>query len=1006
MDFQSQYEHLKRNATSKTRFFLIEKYPYIESILPYVYKDKAFTREELGGISTEEVNLIIDKISADIVSRGGKKLCFSRMLIDTSTLDYLQLNYSDSLNSLTKWTAKMIRLSNMQHVASIIPWMEGRYLKFCYLHPLKSSMSIEMDTIVERMRKDAKSLQRERWIVSNNHLVANQRNQFFLLQRKLDSLIGTLSTRARNVILKNGLDSIETFLAWADSDERDFSMLKQCGEIIVSELNTLSTEIETYRNLLQQREEIELSKTIYIPQKIKTNDPNVSLQTSLTKTQRDSTCFLFDNQINILDDNKKKEFLSLFQKLSVRAKHVLELNGLNYFKKFIEFAQGHNGDFIILKKCGENTANELKTMSKHLFGKGQLKMTVWNSIDINKIPSELAEYLQDQLNLFLSQKPYRTIELLRELRLDTMDALLQYIVAPLKESPFDSIHKNSGIRKDIEEMLSMLRSQLFSIAVGNQPSLVLSQEIPMSDQIHYSEEDILFAKEYMKSNGHWPMFFILSKYFEYTNLNKEITFATLWGIKTGTPLTIANAALQVGYTREGIKQNHIAVIKKPSPTILEILTHPDWNYYHLQDKLYFTEIEGRPCDEITKIAKAESINHPNSIFVLLQFFGFNILFVDNNFKVTSFPTKSYSTKIAIGNLLQGFHFKEAFNKIHQEIDRYSDQDRTFDLRRQITSKKTYWDIDDSMGKYDITVANILSVCIKPIVGKNITNLLITIPANSIDYSEELFWILKTAGTPLKKDELLRRLKEQHPDAPYTIPNQLNYWLKRDDRITNIGKSSYWKLKRVDEDGSGSIREYIISAVSNSDKPLTKAEICQKVLLNRPDTTKKSILAIIGQSLDIGELKLYYKDLIGLSNQFKESNYVQMPATFSEWAAAYKKFIYENERMPYSGQDGFEGYLYRWYYRSIQSSTLTDEESLILKKIEELLDMIPQKQSEYIFLQKCSKYRELAYFFPPLQIYEDYPELYAWFINTKKKYLSFTDKRKQMFEKLLEDIIHR
>ena len=999
MDIQSKYIILRNNASPTTRSFLTEKHPYIESLLPYVYKDRHLTQDEVGDASIEEINHIVNKVASFVICKGHNKLCFPKTTIDRNSIDSLQHYYDEALGKLSGWTVKLVQESHLQNAASLIPWMEGRYIKFSHLHPDNSKIAVEMDAVVEGMLHNMKLLQREKWIISNNHQIENQHDLLFLLQRKLDRLIGTLSTRAKNIITKNNLDAIETFLSWIDSQDKDFSMLKQCGESVENELNHLASEITTYRDSFARPQDVSTTGDAIA---FSTTDSN---QTALIDSQYNVIKPIVESQSDYYDDSVKEKYATLIQHLSARGGHILETNGLNDFRKFIEFIQIHDGDFASLAKCGETTNEELRTMAQGLLGEKDLSMSVLNCIDINKIPHELMDFLQSQAHLFLSTKASRTREKYRELHIDTAEALLRHLVAPLGDSPINAIHGNSLVKKDIIEMITLLRSQIVSVVMGQRPSVILFPEIPMSNQIRFSKEDREFANAYMKSEGHWPMFFVLSRYFKYTNHNKEKAFATLWGIDSGEPLTIENAAMLLAYTREGIKLNSIAITHHPSATIANITEHPDWEYYRLNDYLFFTEIEGKACSEITKIAESESLP-PTTVLVLLQFLGYRLLFADNNCKVSSFPSDSRPVTIAVSESLQNFLFKEAFKTIRKEINRATDHNRTFDLKQQIATNKSFWVEDGDIERYSSTVADLLSICAEPIIGRRITNNVITFTANSIDYSEELFWILKTAGEPLKKEELLRRLKEQHPDVPYTRPQQIDYWLRRDNRITYIGKSSYWKVKREDDDTSSSIRDFIIKAVSNSDKPLSKSDICEIVLSNRPDTTNRSILTIIGQCIDNEDLIEFHKDLIGLSSKDYGTDYLQMPRTFSEWAIAYKKFILDNNRMPYSGNDGFEGFLYRWFYKTSHSSTFTDEESFILEKLKELIKTVPQNHSEYIFMQNCNQYRELANNFTPGEINDDHLALFSWFVKTKKKYTTFTDKRKLMFEKLLEDITQR
>ncbi len=129
----------------------------------------------------------------------------------------------------------------------------------------------------------------------------------------------------------------------------------------------------------------------------------------------------------------------------------------------------------------------------------------------------------------------------------------------------------------------------------------------------------------------------------------------------------------------------------------------------------------------------------------------------------------------------------------------------------------------------------------------------------------------------------------------------------------------------------------------------------------------------------------------------------MPKTFEDWLLAFREFVIKNKRFPYSTEDGYEGYLYRWYYRASQLTDLTSDEILKIDALGKELSNYPHNATEYIFLQRCDLFKNFVEGNNRMLTKEDDPDLNKWFYNSSRNYSTYNDNRTIYFSQLLQDI---
>ena len=133
----------------------------------------------------------------------------------------------------------------------------------------------------------------------------------------------------------------------------------------------------------------------------------------------------------------------------------------------------------------------------------------------------------------------------------------------------------------------------------------------------------------------------------------------------------------------------------------------------------------------------------------------------------------------------------------------------------------------------------------------------------------------------------------------------------------------------------------------------------------------------------------------------DEKFIIYPRSFQEWIDTYKDFVIKNKRLPYCGQLGYEGYLYRWHYKASQLTELSSEEILLFDALEKKFAHYPHNATEYKFLHNCNLYKRFVEGNNRMLKESDDTELFKWFCLASRNYITYSDNRKDYFRKLLQ-----
>ncbi|MCR5064563.1 MAG: hypothetical protein K6A67_02230 [Bacteroidales bacterium] len=729
----------------------------------------------------------------------------------------------------------------------------------------------------------------------------------------------------------------------------------------------------------------------------------------------------------------QKYFGILRDNLSVRARHILEANKIFDYSALLKKTEKPGFTFINLKNCGKKTADELDNFVSQLLNY-QKEIAESEASDTENTFYTIA--IGDECLRFATDAPLkkpitdfdlsvRTINCLKHIEVETLGDLVSFNKSDLVglrgfgEKVLQEL-ENVVLSHGLEFGIKVLSYQQEDTRTRSETSIISS--IPSSRYL--SDTDIDFSYAFKDKYGHFPMAFISYRTLSFlTEYEREVLRMT---IESPQPLSLEEIANKFCLTRERIRQIYDKARKriKASGTIEQLFKNEDWGVYGVGEDVSFVFSSDLHIDRIIEERDFlieyiqnrgnDDWNTPNitesSLYFVLVMKGMIPLWIDQVKKELS------SYYIASGQTAPFFFvddrlYQYKFNKAIREVHRLQKIRKTESIFVPITSyfidNNCYLNGNSRPGGIEIDKLKELLIRVLQVVCGILTEgECIVFEYNKVDYGNMLYELLKRADARLHRDELLQLLAnecfERGLPCEITDSSQLTTFLSGDSRIISIGKSGYWGLKEWGEI-TGSIRNIAVKIVQKSKEPIQIEDLANRILLHRPDSAFDNVTTIIRQSVYMGEFVLFFDDYIGLKGKKYNDKYVIYPTSFGTWVDTYRQFVKINKRLPYCGQKGYEGYLYRWHYKASQLTDLSTEEILKFDALEKELAHYPQNATEYNFLQNCNLYKKFVESNKRMLTKEDDSDLFNWFYKYSRSYSSLDDNRNKYFGQLLQYI---
>lgn len=721
-----------------------------------------------------------------------------------------------------------------------------------------------------------------------------------------------------------------------------------------------------------------------------------------------------------------------YEQLSVRAKNILRFNKLTSLKALYPWINGTRKDFLLLRNVGAKTSKELMSFISILrdeIDECDNSGATQNGGFSNDDNWKKNASLQLILNNLIKSLSARSRNTLRISNLTNVEALSPWI----KGDRTDFLKfENIGMKTSME--LMTLISELKRNVEDIQTTPINLEHTNTQSQwdnviLKYIHPSALpFIRTFKLKNGYWPVAFMLFCQIERLLTRSEIRVLLQCVNKRNRKwLTIDKIATDMCCSKERIRQLFLSAISKICENALikqicessDGLTCKSKNFSHnilLDTDTVFCEnrsllrqevdeYEYYTTNNVRVYSTHLSLLNVDTLWILPICCNMTPYWIDESKKeLSQFPIEGVLCYIN-----KDYSFFE-YNKAIKEVSRLINVKTTNNI---CISIKSYFieNNDFHVGTAGLAedmvdgLEEILVSLFEYLCNVRIHNGNIMIQANAYDHGQRIYEILKKEGHRLYRDEILNRLMVAYDEMGVSSnlfkSSQLTSYLTKDSRFVAYGKSGYWGLKEWNEK-TGSIRELAIALVRRSIEPIQIDDLCKSIIEFRPDSSEKSISSIVRQTVSAGELVLFFGDYIWIPQKECDESYIVMPQTFDDYCRSYISFVKKHYRLPYSG-NGFEGYLYRWYYKANQYTDLSSKEILQFEELKRNIKHYPQNATEYNFLQNCNLYKDFVETNRRMLTIQDDPILYRWFYKASQDYTTWKDNRSKYYSQLLQSI---
>ena len=664
----------------------------------------------------------------------------------------------------------------------------------------------------------------------------------------------------------------------------------------------------------------------------------------------------------------------LAESLSTRARNILEYFTPLYLFLYIEQLEDIEAVIRDSQNCGQKTAQELLnyaiSIREYKYYQEEKRSETFDTF--TNIPFDKDAFITNLYKDMLATLSIRSKNILDSISSSYKQflSLSQSEIAATKSCGKTSL--NEIIRAQCK-----FRDEAIKILIT---SPIEFESCSVEYQYPFlTDSEISFCANFKEQNGRLPLFYILEKLIMSSEDRFSKYFIQLNGLNC-EPLSQKEIAEAENITYERVRQ----ILRKPSSKINNLLNNEAWNVYPFWLSDYFTKSN---VDFVT-LSVAENLSYFSYdafIDLMCCMFGYVRIQIKGELAAVS---KKLSTS---------FDFKLSIEDIENSLKSKS-------YINSIIPLNTF--ISPYILEYD-DVCNCVVNLYKDIFSYleyEITNDdCVVISSKRVDIENTIYLILKNEGCPLHIEELFRRFKHLFPEHKYKEPNRIRPAITASKRICPQGKSSTYALVEWNL-YSGSRRDYANELLNASPIPIPRKELIRKIMLRFPESSEKSIASTISQS---EQYELYVGDLLGLTGKEYPSEYIiadgigtrkSFEVRLHELIDFFEKYHYSPQ---YSG-DFDERSLQRWIYNTRSGRTkATKEQCKQLEAVFEKYADFCLSGDEYTFSKRCEDYQAFVNEYYELPTKETNLELTRWFESSMCQ--QYADKRKEMFENLLQEL---
>lgn len=816
------------------------------------------------------------------------------------------------------------------------------------------------------------------------------------LQVVYEKLISNLSVRAQNVIGEN-LPNYTDILPWLKDRKKEF-YFRKCGRKTIQELDWLVAEYSDYYNKFIESNKLSNNSNIddkketvqilshLLEKELNNNSPeNYSLKSFINSAYPQTEQLALD----LLTDQRKIYYIlkDINPKLTLDCIiYLIQCFSNIYFKTN---ADDNSITFSPLFSLAVKTLESIIEENRL-------------SLEYDKyITEEKKQIIQEEFNRLVSESSGQCQNVINNNQL-TYISILDYI--DNNKSFLDLPHVGKKCSLELTTLLNTYYSKY--IYYLKQEGEGIKNEYTSFLFPFLLEEEILFVNTFFDAEKHYPMFYLMNRYFQRTDNRSAQIFANYYGMTTdGNSQSIDTIAKTYDLSKERVRQIISKKTFKAENIFHTLIKQSYWSSYLFFSGDYYL-LNQSIIDSIRNKEKTD-YSFGAFCYIISLINSKSLLIISNHKKVI--PATEYARitnekevlcSYVINSTYDSFNWAKALNEIARLLRLNRGKDIVISLNKDFIHNPGYWDQNNyheilEFDCFDTFFRNIINTVFDLKIESNY----LILKANKIDYKEVIYNILKHNKDKMHLDEIYKAVKNKYPDIKYQNPREIKQYILNDKRITSIGKSSYYQLTTW-KGYTGSLRELALLLTNSHSTPVAISNLAKEMLKHRPDSTMRSTTSIISQCIMDGSLIQYYGNYVGIPGIEYDDSYNAIPQSFDEWINAFKAFTLKHNCFPRSNNKGFEGLLYHWFYTCRNYNNLESDEIIKYHNMITELQDIPHTSYEFNFLINCNRYRDFVTQTGRMISREDDQQLHYWFYINKGRYMNYNDNRCKYFKDLL------
>lgn len=434
-----------------------------------------------------------------------------------------------------------------------------------------------------------------------------------------------------------------------------------------------------------------------------------------------------------------------------------------------------------------------------------------------------------------------------------------------------------------------------------------------------TEEELGFVERYKAEHGHEPLWFMLYQLLQKSTKRNHEIFKLLHGLSGQAPKSTKELAATYNRTIALIQAINVECQEQLRQ---ELLPNADWTpYAALLQRPFLT-----PEDPlIQQIVHQELPNQsPSQLLPLLLTTG---IFKKSNFRTMQIlinPQKLPNSEIS-----------SAMRWIKYKISLQSQKKRA---------------VPEGIIQFEETILKNPNIkeLMHYMLSKELQQELtseefeqwITMRPKPLAY-DKIYAIIKQHGKPMYCDEIKAAYNQQYPEDPVRSDTQLRNYIRSCDKFKPVGRRSLYGLREWDHIFFGTIADYAVHILEQTDQPLTLSEIWEKLQLAFPMTNKHSMTNLIKNDTTKRFIK-YSKQRFGLKGKVYPASYRsytgQYVKTFEEYLDELKDYIHKHHELPIHYTQTKGRSLYNWFLKYRKGRLhLTRQQTEQLKALLDELD---------------------------------------------------------------------